>query len=92
MDGALDNPIDRLRRHPFAVDVALAAAVWFCTVLLPAAAYWQDPASAFLIGTLLTVPLAWRRRAPVPAAAAWWPWACSSWSSCPSSWPPTSPR
>ena len=31
--------------------------------------YWQAPASAFLIGLLLTVPLAWRRRAPVPAAA-----------------------
>jgi signal transduction histidine kinase len=70
VDGALDNPIDRLRRHPFAVDVALAAAVWFCTVLLPAAAYWQEPAHAFLIGTMLTVPLAWRRRAPIPAAAA----------------------
>jgi signal transduction histidine kinase len=70
VDGALDNPIDRLRRHPFAVDVALAAAVWFCTVLLPSAAYWQEPAYAFLVGTMLTVPLAWRRRAPVPAAAA----------------------
>ena len=70
MDGALDNPIDRLRRHPFAVDVALAAAVWFCTVALPSAAYWQDPGRAFLVGTLLTVPLAWRRRAPVAAAAA----------------------
>ncbi|MBJ7452744.1 MAG: sensor histidine kinase [Blastococcus sp.] len=70
MDGALDNPIDRLRRHPFAVDVVLAAAVWFCTVLLPSAAYWQNPANAFLIGTLLTVPLAWRRRAAGAAAAA----------------------
>ena len=70
MDGALDNPIDRLRRHPFAVDVALAAAVWFCTVVLPSAAYWQQPAPSFLVGTLLTVPLAWRRRAPVAAAAA----------------------
>ena len=70
MDGALDNPMGRLRRHPFAVDAALAAAVWFCTVLLPSAAYWQDPARAFLVGTLLVVPLAWRRRAPVPAAAA----------------------
>ncbi|SDF68486.1 Signal transduction histidine kinase [Blastococcus aurantiacus] len=70
MDGALDNPADRLRRHPFAFDAALAAAVWFCTVLLPSTAYWENPAGAFLIGTLLTVPLAWRRRAPVPAAAA----------------------
>ena len=39
MDGALDNPTDRLRRHPFAVDAALAAAVWFCTVLVPSTAY-----------------------------------------------------
>ena len=70
MDGALDNPVDRLRRHPFAVDAVLAAAVWFCTVLLPSTAYWENPAGAFLVGTLLTVPLAWRRRAPVPAAAA----------------------
>jgi signal transduction histidine kinase len=70
VDGALDDPIDRLRRRPFAVDAALAAAVWFCAVLLPSTAYWQDPANAFLVGTALTVPLAWRRRAPVPAAAA----------------------
>ena len=70
MDGALDNPIDRLRRQPFAVDAALAAAVWFCTVLLPSTAYWEDPVTVFLVGTALTVPLAWRRQAPVPAAAA----------------------
>ncbi len=70
MDGALDNPIDRLRRHPFAVDAALAAAVWFCTVVLTSTAYWESPLRIFLVGTLLTVPLAWRRRAPVPAAAA----------------------
>jgi signal transduction histidine kinase len=70
VDGALDNPGDRLRRHPFLVDVVLAAAVWFCTVLLPSTAYWEDPARTFLVGTLLTAPLAWRRRAPVPAAAA----------------------
>jgi signal transduction histidine kinase len=70
VDGALDTPADRLRRHPFAVDAALAAAVWFCTVLLPSTAYVDDPATVFLIGTALTVPLAWRREAPVPAAAA----------------------
>jgi len=70
VDGALDNPIDRLRRHPFAVDAALAAAVWFFTVLVPSTAYWENPADVFLIGTALTVPLAWRRQAPVPAAAA----------------------
>ncbi|RBY75021.1 sensor histidine kinase [Blastococcus sp. TF02-09] len=67
----MDDPIDRLRRTPVAVDAALAAAVWFCTVLLPSSTfYWQDSAAAFVVGTLLTVPLAWRRRAPVPAAAA----------------------
>jgi len=70
VDGTLDTPIERLRRHPFAVDAALAAAVWFCTVVLPSTAYWENPARVFLVGSLLTVPLAWRRRAPVPAAAA----------------------
>ncbi|TFV87147.1 histidine kinase [Blastococcus sp. CT_GayMR16] len=57
------------RAHPFAVDCWLAAAVAFCTVLLPAPGYWENPTGAFLLGLLLTVPLAWRRRAPVHAAA-----------------------
>jgi len=70
VDGAPDNPVDRLRRHPFALDAALAAAVWFCTVLLPSTAYWANSTGSFLVGTLLTVPLAWRRQAPVAAAAA----------------------
>jgi signal transduction histidine kinase len=58
------------RAHPFAVDCWLAAAVAFCTVLLPAPGYWDNPTGTFLVGLLLTVPLAWRRRAPVLAAAA----------------------
>jgi signal transduction histidine kinase len=58
------------RAHPFAVDCLLAAAVAFCTVLLPAPGYWEAPAYSFLLGLLLTIPLAWRRRAPVAAAAA----------------------
>jgi signal transduction histidine kinase len=70
VDGPRDRPVDRLRRHPFAVDSALAGAIWFCTVVLPSTAYWEDPAGAFVVGTLLTVPLAWRRRAPIPAAVA----------------------
>ncbi|SDF55252.1 Signal transduction histidine kinase [Blastococcus fimeti] len=70
MENSLDRSGDRLRRHPFAVDAALAGAVWFCTVLLPMASYWQSRNAAFLVGTLMVVPLAWRRRAPVPAAAA----------------------
>jgi len=57
------------RAHPFAVDCWLAAAVAFCTVLLPAPGYWENPLGAFLIGLLLVVPLAWRRRAPIHAAA-----------------------
>ncbi len=70
MENTLDSSGDRLRRHPFAVDVALAGAVWFFAVLLPVGTYWDSRVSSFLIGTLLVVPLAWRRRAPVPAGAA----------------------
>ena len=72
-DGAMDEPMervaDRLRRHPFAVDAAIAAAAWFCLVLLPAGMFWPGGDVALLTGTLLVAPLAWRRRAPVPAAA-----------------------
>jgi signal transduction histidine kinase len=58
------------RARPFVVDCALAGAVLVVTVLLPAGTYWENPAGAFLLGLMLTVPLAWRRRATVPAAAA----------------------
>jgi signal transduction histidine kinase len=57
-----------LRARPFAVDAALAGAVALFTVLLPAPTYWDNPTGAALVGLLLTVPLAWGRRAPVPAA------------------------
>ena len=57
------------RAHPFTVDAWLAGAVVLFTVFLPAQAYSQDPVGALLLGLLLTVPLAWRRRATVPAAA-----------------------
>ncbi len=69
MESSLDRSGDRLRRHPFAVDAAFAGAVWFFAVLLPAESYWQARVPAFLVGTLMVAPLAWRRRAPVPAAA-----------------------
>jgi signal transduction histidine kinase len=59
-----------LRRHPFGVDAGLAALVGLVTVLLPAQSgvpYVGGP--SVLVGLLLTGPLAWRRRAPMPAAA-----------------------
>jgi signal transduction histidine kinase len=59
------------RDRPFLVDAGLAAAVALFTVLLPAdsGAYWPSESTAVVVGLLITVPLAWRRRAPVPAAA-----------------------
>ncbi|MGY1605238.1 sensor histidine kinase [Geodermatophilus sp. SYSU D00815] len=66
---ALERLTARLRAHPFRVDVAIAAAVAFVTVLLPAGSYYQAEGTAAFFGLLLTAPLAWRRRAPVPAAA-----------------------
>jgi signal transduction histidine kinase len=65
----LERLAGRLRDHPFAVDAALAGAVAFFTVVLPLQGYRDNPSAAFVVGLLLTVPLAWRRRAPVPAAA-----------------------
>ncbi|MGY1710931.1 sensor histidine kinase [Geodermatophilus sp. SYSU D00758] len=69
MDGR--PPFERLeawlRDHPSGVDVAIAAAVCLVTVLLPATGSTDGPQTP--VGLLLTVPLAWRRRAPVPAAA-----------------------
>ncbi|MGY1706102.1 sensor histidine kinase [Geodermatophilus sp. SYSU D00697] len=59
-----------LRAHPSGVDVGIAGLVWGLTVLLPYESYWPGAATAFVVGTLLTVPLAWRRRRPVRAAAA----------------------
>ncbi|NEK59853.1 sensor histidine kinase [Geodermatophilus sabuli] len=57
-----------LRDHPLLVDAGTAALVCFVTVVLPAGAFVaQGP--AVVVGLLLTIPLAWRRRRPVPAAA-----------------------
>jgi signal transduction histidine kinase len=70
----MERPLDGLttwsRDHSFAVDVALAAGVFLFTVVLPSGSYWPAEGTAFVLGVLLTVPLAWRRRAPVPAACA----------------------
>ena len=69
----MDRPLDRLaaelRERPFAVDAALAALLFLVTVFLPLQGSATGAASALLVGLLLTVPLAWRRHAPVPAAA-----------------------
>jgi signal transduction histidine kinase len=68
----MESPLDRLaatlRQHPFAVDAALAAATFVVMVVLPAGSYWPSEGTALVLGTALIVPLAWRRRAPVPAA------------------------
>ncbi|MGY1687058.1 sensor histidine kinase [Geodermatophilus sp. SYSU D00867] len=66
----LERLVARLRAHPFEVDAALAALVGLVTVVAPARAYWPSEGVAFVLGVLLVAPLAWRRRAPVPAAAA----------------------
>jgi signal transduction histidine kinase len=56
-----------LREHPFGVDATLAGLGVLGLVLAPASGY--EPAGrAVLIGLLLVVPLAWRRRRPVRAA------------------------
>jgi signal transduction histidine kinase len=69
----VDRPLDRLaaelRERPLAVDAALAALLFLFTVFLPLQGSATGAASALLVGLLLTVPLAWRRHAPVPAAA-----------------------
>lgn len=68
----MERPLDSLaawsREHPFAVDVAIAAGLFLVTVALPAESYWPAEGVAFVLGILTTAPLAWRRRAPVPAA------------------------
>ncbi|HYO34529.1 MAG TPA: histidine kinase [Geodermatophilus sp.] len=68
----MDDPplLEILRDRPFQVDVAIAAAVGLVTVVLPAASYYGAEAVSMVLGGLLVAPLAWRRRAPVPAAAA----------------------
>ena len=60
-----------LQERPFAVDIALAGLIGFVTVVLPAGSgsYWPDEGLTLVLGVLLVAPLAWRRRAPVAAAA-----------------------
>jgi signal transduction histidine kinase len=57
-----------LRAHPFAVDTGLAASFYlFATLLLGGNA---PSSGGAVFGLLLSLPLAWRRRAPVAAGAA----------------------
>jgi signal transduction histidine kinase len=58
-----------LRDRPFAVDVVIAAAVGLVTVVVPAQTHSLGGSVSFLVGVALVAPLAWRRRAPVAAAA-----------------------
>ena len=69
MDRPLDRGTARARERPFAVDVALAGAVFASTVLFPVLSLGTASAATLVVGTALTAPLAWRRLAPVPAAA-----------------------
>ncbi|MDP5184885.1 sensor histidine kinase [Blastococcus sp. BMG 814] len=62
-----------LQGRAFAVDAGLAALIGLVTVVLPGltgAYFWSDQTRALVLGLLLVAPLAWRRVAPVPAAAA----------------------
>ena len=69
MDGPLlEHLTARLRDRPFEVDVALACLVGLVTVVAPASSYYGSEGIAFVLGTALVAPLAWRRRAPVAAA------------------------
>ncbi|GAB3301600.1 sensor histidine kinase [Geodermatophilus aquaeductus] len=65
----LETLAARLRERPFEVDVAIAGLVGLVTVVAPAQSYYANEVPAFVLGVLLVAPLAWRRRAPVPAAA-----------------------
>ena len=68
MESPLDRLATRLREHPFAVDVAIAAAIFLVTVVMPAGSYWEAEGTSMVLGIALVAPLAWRRRAPIPAA------------------------
>jgi signal transduction histidine kinase len=69
VDRPLDPLVIWLQDRQVAVDAAIAAAAFLFTVVLPYVTY-GGPRADVVIGTLLIVPLAWRRRAPVAAAAA----------------------
>ena len=57
------------RQRPFAVDATVAGLLTLAVVVLPAETFYPDQGVAFLVGLMLTVPMAWRRRRPVRAAA-----------------------
>jgi signal transduction histidine kinase len=65
------RPAGRPSNRTFAVDAVLAAAIGLVTVVLPVVvgAYWPGETGPLVLGVLLVTPLAWRRIAPVPAAA-----------------------
>jgi len=66
---ALERVSRRLREHPFLVDAALAVLVFFLVVTSGLGS--DDSTSVVLVLSLaLIAPLAWRRRATVPAAIA----------------------
>ena len=58
-----------LRDRPFAVDAGIAVLVGLVTVVAPASSHHLTESLSFLVGVALVAPPAWRRRAPVPAAA-----------------------
>jgi signal transduction histidine kinase len=69
----MDQPVaerwaGQLRAHPFAVDAGLAALFYLCSTVLLGANSPSGGGAVF--GLLLSLPLAWRRRAPVAAGAA----------------------
>ncbi len=66
----LEHLAATLRARPFAVDAGIAVLVGLVTVVAPAQSYYLTEGISFLVGVALVAPLAWRRRAPVPAAAA----------------------
>ncbi len=66
----LEHLAATLRARPFAVDAGIAVLVGLVTVVAPASSYHLTEGISFLVGVALVAPLAWRRRAPVPAAAA----------------------
>src|SRR4051812_45140964 len=63
----LERTATWMRVHPFAVDAVLAALFFLVTTVVVTAG---ATGGSVLIGLLMSVPLAWRRTAPVKAAAA----------------------
>ena len=66
----LERVSEWLRQHPFGVDATIAAFLLLVTVVASSPiAYPGNPEVSAAVGALLIVPLAWRRRRPVRAAA-----------------------